>query len=914
MPTLRQLRCVIEWGNTETPFPEYGTTYGDGVVETYIAIPDHPQPFAIHLTSRNYIAEGLSMLVFMDGDYHCNRNRLNLQRPEPGIPRNLTEIGLRVRQKENPLGEGRYLGRGWRFDKHKIGGSSQPLIDVSDADFTVPLNQLPSTVHRQHFNDLGTICVFVLRCRAKEEVDFKSSTSSEVDDSALQTPEPTDPTPSEDHAPSTTAEPQGDGGEPDTLLGFLNDGATDVCHFGLDGEGPGPAEQKAWSWNTQRPSPSARQGPSGGYTPGQPPPAQNQPYGNYGHPPGFARSGQPGPAFSQSQPTTHRPQRHVHFNDQLPPQPSGYGAPSQQASGQDASGNAGQPQEREYPQQANNVGHPPPSQFAHQVPNYAPVHDGYVNPWLPHAGIPNAQDHSRGFPAGTDWSYPAPMPNTQDFSRGFAAGGDWAYPPPVQHTQDHSRTVPAGENVSYLPPMPSYQPVGYGVSSYPGWTLAPITPAYTQPAWPAQPMPAYGVPGFPTPPAFVPPSLPSRAHPNPQPTWQSSPAASTPAPASSHPGGGVWGPPPTNPGSQDPAKDENNQLDGQTYQNQDNTSNIGGQSNDNNNQDLANAANDGTQAGSSGWNNNEASGGQMNDWNNNGEGQTDNWNNTAGETEAPSHDWNQSTANAGQTDNTGSPWNANASTNTQVQDSWDANANASTQVQNSWNAAAATAQPAEATFRFPQQDSPAAMPAQGRSLHGPHGPYYHTLHTSAGQRIQADAGEEPPYDVPADMPTTHQVKPGEGYLYVHKRRSPEYLDTLEEPYARFVFKYRTKGESSRFFESSSFPVPCPRSSEHPACCSSWCMRTCLHNCGTPTVDEYWPNYDDDLDGMFGSEADHTWNTEQIENETGIKIEDKPTGDEEKRKLQEMQKDELVEMLLRAKVYKLLTLSYYHDMC
>jgi hypothetical protein len=130
MPTLKQLRCELEWGSTKTPFPEYATTYGDGLVETYIAIPDHPQPFAVHLTSKGYIAEGLAMLIFMDGEYQCNRNRLNLQLPGPQTPRNMTEIDLRVRQKEKPLGDGTYLGRGWRFDKHNISKLCRTLLDV----------------------------------------------------------------------------------------------------------------------------------------------------------------------------------------------------------------------------------------------------------------------------------------------------------------------------------------------------------------------------------------------------------------------------------------------------------------------------------------------------------------------------------------------------------------------------------------------------------------------------------------------------------------------------------------------------------------------------------------------------------------------------------------------------------------
>ncbi len=55
--------------------------------------------------------------------------------------------------------------------------------------------------------------------------------------------------------------------------------------------------------------------------------------------------------------------------------------------------------------------------------------------------------------------------------------------------------------------------------------------------------------------------------------------------------------------------------------------------------------------------------------------------------------------------------------------------------------------------------------------------------------------------------------------------------------------------------------------------------------------------------MYWSDADHTCDAEQIEKEIGIKIEDEPTGDEEKRKLQVMDKDEIIEMLLRAKVCK-----------
>lgn len=126
MPTLKDLVCVVQWANTGSPFPEYGTQYGDGVVETYIAIPAHPQAFTVRLTSRKFIAEGLAMVVFIDGNYQCNRNRVNLQPWRRGASRSKTEIDFTVRQKEKPLGDGTYMGRDWRFDDHNIGKSLSP--------------------------------------------------------------------------------------------------------------------------------------------------------------------------------------------------------------------------------------------------------------------------------------------------------------------------------------------------------------------------------------------------------------------------------------------------------------------------------------------------------------------------------------------------------------------------------------------------------------------------------------------------------------------------------------------------------------------------------------------------------------------------------------------------------------------
>lgn len=84
-----------------------------------------------------------------------------------------------------------------------------------------------------------------------------------------------------------------------------------------------------------------------------------------------------------------------------------------------------------------------------------------------------------------------------------------------------------------------------------------------------------------------------------------------------------------------------------------------------------------------------------------------------------------------------------------------------------------------------------------RALYGPHGQYY-TYKPRAPDEPLPDAEEEPRYDVPrnivANTGSTKQVLPGSGYMYWKKRCAPEYIDTMDAPYARFVFKYRTRGE------------------------------------------------------------------------------------------------------------------------
>ncbi|PGH08008.1 hypothetical protein GX51_01448 [Blastomyces parvus] len=171
MPTLKQLSCQIEWAGSNVPFKEYGTTYGDGFVECYIAIPNSSTPFSINLRSNGYIAPGLAMFVFMDGVYQCNRNRDDL-RPKPKSPeetRKFRDISFRVRQREERLPDGRWIGRPWRFERFQLVKFSGNNDDIAN-----------------HFERLGTIRIVVVRCAAHSKANL--ARNDDMPDGA-QTPE-----------------------------------------------------------------------------------------------------------------------------------------------------------------------------------------------------------------------------------------------------------------------------------------------------------------------------------------------------------------------------------------------------------------------------------------------------------------------------------------------------------------------------------------------------------------------------------------------------------------------------------------------------------------------------------------------------------------------------------------------------
>lgn len=123
MPTLKHLTCSLEWTGSKIPLREYRTAYSDGRVETFVAIPSIPTPFSVRLRSHGYIAPGLAMFVYMDGDYQCNRNRRNLKIPDETTSRKDIEINFNVRQKEDMLEDGTFAAKEWSFEKLNIGTS-----------------------------------------------------------------------------------------------------------------------------------------------------------------------------------------------------------------------------------------------------------------------------------------------------------------------------------------------------------------------------------------------------------------------------------------------------------------------------------------------------------------------------------------------------------------------------------------------------------------------------------------------------------------------------------------------------------------------------------------------------------------------------------------------------------------------
>jgi hypothetical protein len=169
MPTLKGLSCFVEAGDPQHhhALQEYGTFYSDGFVETFIAVPVEPQSFAIRLKSDTYIADGLAMYVFIDGEYQCNRNRQGLQgrdsKKTPPDRRNAVDFC--VRQKEQNLKDGNMISRGWTFEKLNIGNFISLYPSCLSLTSPVTADEAPSKCSPELMKNIGCIEVVVLRCK-----------------------------------------------------------------------------------------------------------------------------------------------------------------------------------------------------------------------------------------------------------------------------------------------------------------------------------------------------------------------------------------------------------------------------------------------------------------------------------------------------------------------------------------------------------------------------------------------------------------------------------------------------------------------------------------------------------------------------------------------------------------------------
>jgi hypothetical protein len=198
-------------------------------------------------------------------------------------------------------------------------------------------------------------------------------------------------------------------------------------------------------------------------------------------------------------------------------------------------------------------------------------------------------------------------------------------------------------------------------------------------------------------------------------------------------------------------------------------------------------------------------------------------------------DWGTGT-NGGNDQNTNSGWdNSNNDNNQNGNNEWNDNQNntQSSNDPNSWqnsngnttsndaDRASTPANQSNAVGDSTPQDNASATPAiedcvprADRTLHGPLGAYFGPkIAVESDPNVPWIADEPPAYDLPAYMITklglSKQVQRGKGYKYVKKHRKPIYIDSIAEPYARFIFKYRTRDKLPRGFDKLEELEPTP---------------------------------------------------------------------------------------------------------
>lgn len=264
----------------------------------------------------------------------------------------------------------------------------------------------------------------------------------------------------------------------------------------------------------------------------------------------------------------------------------------------------------------------------------------------------------------------------------------------------------------------------------------------------------------------------------------------------------------TNNTAGDPAKDENNADQALSA---DNNTGGDGASGSNESGGDTSSAKDGWGSGAnnnnSGWNNgagNNDTSAAANDWSNN-DTNTDNAN--GGGTENGSGDEKNQNDTSGDNNNDssnqlqmGGTYEASNTQqdagwgNPEEKKTWPATNPSNTQPQNNAHYWGSSPNKPDTSTSMPDS-FPTTKP---RPLYGPHGAYYLPHAPPTPSTCPPISQEEPRYDVPqshiATTSSTHQVVPGQGYIYSHRLATPVYRDSISHPYARFVFKYRNAAQ------------------------------------------------------------------------------------------------------------------------
>lgn len=143
MPKLGALTASILLPPTDAKLPEYKRVYRDSSVSCFVPVPNipilHSAPsFGVEVKSDSWIAPGISVFVFIDGVYQCNRNK----RTPPQGSEGGSGMSIRLRQKEEKYGTGSgqqpavsradFVARNWKWVELDIGTLSPFPSYISD--------------------------------------------------------------------------------------------------------------------------------------------------------------------------------------------------------------------------------------------------------------------------------------------------------------------------------------------------------------------------------------------------------------------------------------------------------------------------------------------------------------------------------------------------------------------------------------------------------------------------------------------------------------------------------------------------------------------------------------------------------------------------------------------------------------